>query len=63
MFNCSYSYCSDTITIGEVPTNMETLVSDKRRELIETVSKVDDKFSIYSESNNNHSSADLEVCE
>ncbi|KAL5080500.1 hypothetical protein RYX36_008921 [Vicia faba] len=56
----AYFFHGDTITIGEVPTNMEALVSDKRQELIETVSKVDDKFNIYLKNNNNPSSADLE---
>jgi hypothetical protein len=40
---------------------MEALVSDKRQELIETLSKVDDTFAITSDGDNNPSSIDLEV--
>jgi len=41
---------------------MEALVSEKRRELIETVSKVDDKLAEAFCSDKPISSSDLEVC-
>ncbi|KAK0581113.1 hypothetical protein LWI29_010148 [Acer saccharum] len=34
----------ENIVAGEIPADMEALVADKRRELIETVSEVDDKL-------------------
>lgn len=36
--------CSETITTEQIPANLEEMVSEKRRELIEAVSEVDDKL-------------------
>lgn len=36
--------CSETITTEQIPGNLEEMVSEKRRELIEVVSEVDDKL-------------------
>lgn len=36
------TFCSEKIVINEIPANMEALVAEKRRELIEVVSEVDD---------------------
>ena len=64
-YSSTYSvvaYCSDNVVAEEVPTDMEALVSDKRRELIGTVSEVDDKLAEAFRSGKTISSADLEVC-
>lgn len=37
-------FCSETITTEQIPGNLEEMVSEKRRELIEAVSEVDDKL-------------------
>ncbi|GAU37089.1 hypothetical protein TSUD_378310 [Trifolium subterraneum] len=58
--NLVASYCSDTISIDEIPTDMEEFVSEKRKELIETISEVDDKLAMTSDGDNNPSSIDLE---
>lgn len=34
--------CSENVVAGDIPADMEELVAEKRRELIETVSEVDD---------------------
>lgn len=44
---CTYLimfFCSETITTEQIPGNLEEMVSEKRRELIEAVSEVDDKL-------------------
>ncbi|RHN74497.1 putative P-loop containing nucleoside triphosphate hydrolase [Medicago truncatula] len=46
----------------EVPADMKALVSEKRRELIETVSKVDEKLAEAFCSDKPISATDLEVC-
>ena len=38
------AFCSEEIVTNEIPANMEALVAEKRRELIEVVSEVDDKL-------------------
>lgn len=46
----------------EIPANMEALVAEKRRELIEMVSEVDDKLAEAFLNDEPISSASLEVC-
>ena len=46
---------------GDIPTNMEGLVAEKRHELIETVSEVDDKLAEFFLSDEPVSSTDLDV--
>jgi len=36
--------CSQNVTASDIPLNMEDLVTEKRRELIEVVSEVDDQL-------------------
>lgn len=36
--------CSQSVSAYDVPSNMEELVAEKRRELIEVVSEVDDQL-------------------
>jgi elongation factor G len=55
------AYCSDKIDIEEVPSDMEALVAEKRHELIETVSEVDDILAEAFLSDETISDADLEV--
>lgn len=57
-----YFYCSEKIVTEEVPADMEAMVAEKRRELIEVVSEVDDKLAEAFLSDEPISSADLEVC-
>ena len=57
-----FAYCSENIVAGEIPADMEALVADKRRELIETVSEVDDKLADAFLSDEPISPGDLEVC-
>jgi len=56
------SYCSEKVVDEEIPRNMESLVSRKRRDLIKTVSEVDDKLAEAFSSDKPISAADLEVC-
>lgn len=61
-----FSYClfasfSEKIVIEEVPADMEALVTEKRRELIEVVSEVDDKLAEAFLADEPISSTDLEV--
>lgn len=56
------SYCSENVVAEEVPADMEALVEEKRRELIETVSEVDDKLAEAFLGDETISAADLEVC-
>lgn len=58
----SVAYFSEKIVIEEVPSDMEALVAEKRRELIETVSEVDDILAEAFLSDEPISAADLEVC-
>lgn len=53
--------CSEKVTTEEVPADMEALVTEKRRELIEMVSEVDDKLAEAFLSDEPISPADLEV--
>lgn len=53
--------CSEKVTAEEVPADMEGLVSEKRRELIEMVSEVDDKLAEAFLSDEPISPEDLEV--
>lgn len=55
-------YCSENIVTEEVPADMEALVAEKRRELIETVSEVDDKLAEAFLGDETISPSDLEVC-
>ncbi|XP_039686319.1 elongation factor G-2, mitochondrial isoform X2 [Medicago truncatula] len=50
----------EKVVVEEVPRNMESLVSRKRRDLIKTVSEVDDKLAEAFSSDNPISAADLE---
>lgn len=57
----SVSYCREKLTIEEVPSDMEALVAEKRHELIETVSEVDDILAEAFLSDEPVSDVDLEV--
>jgi len=56
------SYCREKVVVEEVPEYMAALVSRKRRDLIKTVSEVDDKLAEAFSSDKPISVADLEVC-
>jgi translation elongation factor EF-G len=56
------AYCSEKVVTEEIPANMEALVAEKRRELIETVSEVDDKLAEAFLNDEPISSTELEVC-
>lgn len=56
-------YFSEKVVIEEIPANMEGLVAEKRRELIEVVSEVDDKLAEAFLNDDPISSTDLEVCQ
>jgi len=56
------AYCREKVAVEEVPEDMEALVSEKRHELIKTVSEVDDKLAEAFCSDKPISAADLEVC-
>ena len=56
------AYCSEKVVAEDVPADMEALVAEKRRELIETVSEVDDKLAEAFLGDETISAADLEVC-
>ena len=56
------AYCSEKVVSEDVPADMEALVAEKRRELIETVSEVDDKLAEAFLGDETISAADLEVC-
>lgn len=57
-----FAYCSENVVAAEIPADMEALAAEKRRELIETVSEVDDKLADAFLSDEPISSGDLEVC-
>lgn len=44
MFTCNTCYLSEKIETADIPQNLESLVAEKQRELIEVVSEVDDKL-------------------
>ncbi|XP_045804095.1 elongation factor G-2, mitochondrial-like [Trifolium pratense] len=50
----------ENVVVEEVPADMDSLVSEKRRELVETVSQVDDKLAEAFSSDRPISAADLE---
>ena len=56
------AYSSEKVVTEEVPADMEAVVAEKRRELIETVSEVDDQLAEAFLSDEPILSADLEVC-
>lgn len=56
------AYCSEKIIIEEIPTDMENFVAEKRRELIEAVSEVDDKLAEAFLNDEPISPTELEVC-
>ena len=58
----AYYFHGEKVVVEEVPAHMEALVSEKRRELIETVAPVDDKLAKAFCSERPISSADLQVC-
>lgn len=62
MFLVSCYLCSEKILTEEVPPNMEVLVAEKRRELIEVVSEVDDRLAELFLADEPITSAELEVC-
>lgn len=53
--------CSEKVVAEDIPADMEAIVTEKRRELIETVSEVDDKLADAFLSEEPISSSDLEV--
>lgn len=53
--------CSETVVSEEVPPIMEALVAEKRRELIEVVSEVDDRLAELFLADEPITSAELEV--
>ena len=55
------AYCSEKVVAEDVPADMEALVADKRRELVEAVSEVDDKLAELFINEEPISSTDLEV--
>lgn len=56
-----FSFCSENVVAEDIPANLEELVLEKRRELIETVSEVDDKLAEAFLSDEPISAAELEV--
>lgn len=54
-------YVSENVVTADVPPNMEAIVEEKRHELIETVSEVDDKLAELFLSDEPISSSDLDV--
>lgn len=57
-----FGFCSEKIVTEDIPANMEAIASEKRRELIEAVSEVDDKLAEAFLNDEPISSAELEVC-
>jgi len=55
------AYCSEKVVAEDVPADMEAFVAEKRRELIETVSEVDDKLAEAFLGDETISAADLQV--
>lgn len=55
--------CSEKVVAEEIPANMEALVAEKRRELIEAVSEVDDKLAEAFLNDEPISSTELGVCQ
>lgn len=62
IFLPSSIYCREKVVAEEIPADMEAIVAEKRRELIEMVSEVDDKLAEAFLNDEPISSADLEVC-
>lgn len=58
---CIACSCREKVVSEEIPANMEDLVTEKRRELIEVVSEVDDKLAEAFLNDEPISSIDLEV--
>jgi hypothetical protein len=56
------SCCRENVVVEEVPADMDALVSEKRHELIKTVSEVDNILAESFCSDKPISAADLEVC-
>lgn len=57
------AYCSEKVVIEEIPADMENFVAEKRRELIEAVSEVDDKLAEAFLNDEPISPSELEVCQ
>jgi elongation factor G len=57
------SCCSENVVAEDIPADMEALVAEKRRELIEAVSEVDDKLAEPFLNDEPITSTDLEVCQ
>lgn len=57
----SIACCSEKIVTEDIPADMEALVAEKHRELIEAVSEVDDKLADAFLTDEPISTADLEV--
>jgi len=57
----SFLFPSEKVVADEVPKEMEGLVAEKRHELVETVSEVDDKLAELFLADEPISSSDLEV--
>lgn len=55
-------FCRENVVASDIPADMEALVAEKRRELIETVSEVDDKLADVFLSDEPISPSELEVC-
>ena len=54
-------FCSENVVTEEIPADMQAMAAEKRRELIEAVSDVDDQLAEAFLSDEPISSADLEV--
>lgn len=60
-FKFIFQLCSEKVATEEIPADLEDLALEKRRELIEVVSEVDDKLAEVFLSDEPISAADLEV--
>lgn len=56
-----YIFCSEKVVTEDIPPKLEVLIAEKRRELIEVVSEVDDKLAEAFLNDEPISSSDLKV--
>lgn len=56
------SCCREEVVTEDIPANMEDIVTQKRKELIEAISEVDEKLAESYINDEPITSADLEVC-
>lgn len=61
-FTCICYLFSEKVVTEDIPADMEAFVADKRRELIEAVSEVDEKLAESFLGDEPISNNDLEVC-